>query len=459
MASYDDAGGSSGLEPEDIDMDSMRRRARIQLSSFCVFRDEALLAAHKAKQKEAQRERNEERARALAAAELAGPSVAAAVSEAFPDVQVELPMDPRCQLIVAASGRHLHRFGKGGSVSRHMAHDDPVLAARFNASSLTIFTCTSKQVKIWCALTGRLLKEYNDLLAVENVGINAGSALLSGGGAAGGGRGGVSGLLITSACLDQRQRKFILGDNAGNVYIFNYNTGSLMHKLSNTASLSREGLAGSSSKSKRARSALAATTGSETPATARNSHALVPYRHGRAADSNGCEVLNLHCVLNVSNQSTGSDSALSSALVLSSGADPESDHSGSKNSSNISIHFVHSVGRFIHIHVDDPDHMVGAEGSVRAATTSITTAANASKGKERHAGAGSGAGNGASGPEGRASLAPAKTVLHSLSSHKAELSAIVISESFGLVWSSSADGSLVAYPAFLGGSALQRITP
>jgi WD40 repeat protein len=405
----------------ELDMDRLRRRAKIQLSTFSVFRDEALLAAHKARQKEAQKQRNEERAKAMEAAALTGTQ--AAVAEAYPDIPVELPMDPRCQLIIGASGRYLHRFGKGGSVSRNMAHDEPLLCAYFNAQSLTLFTCTAKQVKIWCALTGRLLKEYNDLLIRGDIGGGAPAGSGTGNSAAGN-------ALITSACLDQRQRKFILGDNSANIYIFNYNTGALMHKLSNTASLSKAVLP-----SKQARLAAAAAAAAALNATGTQT-LTTPYG-ARAPDANGCEVLNLHCVLNVE----GAAGHGTSALL------PVSGSAGSEDVS-ISIHILHSLSNFIHIHIDDPDHVVGSEGGMTSATA-----------ENKNGEKGSATSSSSQSSVDTKSAAPARTVLHSLSSHKADLSSIVVSDKFGLILSASGDASIVFYPFNLAGSALQRVQP
>ena len=392
------AGGllGSGVGVDDVgddmelNIERLRRRAKIQLNSFCVFRDEALIEEHRRKQKEAQRERDEERARAMEAALLTTGSTAG-VAEAYPDVPVELAMDPRCQLIVGASGRYLHRFGKGGSLSRHMSHDDPLLFAEFNPNSLTIFTVSSKAVKIWCALTGRLTTEYTDLLERDNF---SGAALL-----------------ITSACLDQRKRKFILGDNQGNIYIFNYNTGALMHKLSNTVSSSQP----STTNSVRLTAALAAASG------------------GAKVESLSTDILNLHCLLNVSYQGATEDGK-----------------AGQSSSPNISIHFLHSLGNFMHIHVDDPDHLPNQDGAAPSADKAAAAATGGVAKRDQKAAA--------AGAHTQA-MVPSRTVLHSLSAHKAEISCIAISDKFALIFSSSADCSVVAYPWHLRGSATQRIVP
>ena len=262
-------------EDPETDLERLRRRAKIQLRSFCIYRDEALIEQHAQKTKEAQRERDEERAKQLEHCAAMGLPL-----DTAPEVVVELPRDPRCQLIIAAAGRHIHRFGKGGSITRHISHDDPILYSEFNANSLTIFTCSARQVKIWCCITGRLISEFNDLVMKENVGNGL--------------------VLITAACLDQRKRKFILGDNIGNIYIFNYKTGALMHKLSNTAP-------GHGSR-------------------------IVPNATA------GTEVQNLHCLLNVS-------------------------YTAGVTSPSVSINFIHSLANSLHIHVDDPDHAVGKEGA------------------------------------------------------------------------------------------------
>jgi WD40 repeat protein len=60
-------------------------------------------------------------------------------------------------------------------------------------------------VKLWDALTGRLQSEFHNLTEEE--------------------------CPITSACLDQRRRRFFIGDSRGKIGIYNYGSGAKMHEL------------------------------------------------------------------------------------------------------------------------------------------------------------------------------------------------------------------------------------
>ncbi|GMH91364.1 hypothetical protein TrVE_jg9264 [Triparma verrucosa] len=79
----------------------------------------------------------------------------------------------------------------------------PITVALFNTVSLTILTVAGKNVKIWDAVMGNVKVEYNNLSAWD----------------------------LSCACLDDRQRKFILGDVSGNMRVYNYSNGALMKKF------------------------------------------------------------------------------------------------------------------------------------------------------------------------------------------------------------------------------------
>ena len=71
------------------------------------------------------------------------------------------------------------------------------------AVSLTILTVAGKNVKIWDAVMGNVKVEYNNMSDYD----------------------------LSCACLDDRQRKFILGDVNGNMRVYNYSNGALMKKF------------------------------------------------------------------------------------------------------------------------------------------------------------------------------------------------------------------------------------
>lgn len=84
-----------------------------------------------------------------------------------------------------------------------LENDDPVFNCIFNPTTVSFATISHKDVKIWNALNGRLSRIYR----------------------------GLSDSGITATCLDARQRKLIIGDSAGKIRVFNYQTGSYMKSL------------------------------------------------------------------------------------------------------------------------------------------------------------------------------------------------------------------------------------
>ena len=82
------------------------------------------------------------------------------------------------------------------------ADDLPIQSAIYNDVLSSIITAHGRSVKIWNALIGKLEKAFFDLT--------------------------VNGSDITAVVLDNRKRKFILGDHLGDIQIHNYQSGALM---------------------------------------------------------------------------------------------------------------------------------------------------------------------------------------------------------------------------------------
>ena len=99
--------------------------------------------------------------------------------------------------------RRLHVFEQGiVNVDTGGADDLPIQAAIYNDVLSSIITTHGCSVKIWNALIGKLEKAYFDLT--------------------------VNGSDITAIVLDNRKRKFIIGDHLGDIQIHNYQSGALM---------------------------------------------------------------------------------------------------------------------------------------------------------------------------------------------------------------------------------------
>eukprot|EP00947_MAST-08B_sp_MAST-8B-sp1_P005471 g5471.t1 len=96
----------------------------------------------------------------------------------------------------------LHFFEQGNVNVEAGADDVAITHAIFNEVSLTIITTSGSTVKIWSALTGKLVNVFRNMTS--------------------------GGSDITAICLDDRKRKFILGDHNGFINVYNYQSGALM---------------------------------------------------------------------------------------------------------------------------------------------------------------------------------------------------------------------------------------
>ncbi|CAM9654658.1 unnamed protein product, partial [Phaeothamnion confervicola] len=105
--------------------------------------------------------------------------------------------------IVAARGKRLVMFDQMRRQSEAATDELPVAAAAVSASSLTIFTAMEKNVKVWDAVAGTLKRVFRDVTEAD----------------------------ITAICLDDRERKFLVGDVRGNVTIHNCRNGARMKQL------------------------------------------------------------------------------------------------------------------------------------------------------------------------------------------------------------------------------------
>lgn len=79
-----------------------------------------------------------------------------------------------------------------------LTDDHPVFAALYNPTSLSFITAAGRDVKIWDARLGKLIRVYRGLSTTD----------------------------LTSLCLDFRERKFIVGDH-GTVLAHSFRNGWL----------------------------------------------------------------------------------------------------------------------------------------------------------------------------------------------------------------------------------------
>ena len=89
-----------------------------------------------------------------------------------------------------------------------MVHLQPASLVLYNPTSATFITAAGTTVRIWDGCTGGLLKVYSEVCSSA----------------------------VTTMCLDDRQRKFLLGTHSGEVLVFDYINGSYMKTLYRHAS-------------------------------------------------------------------------------------------------------------------------------------------------------------------------------------------------------------------------------
>jgi WD40 repeat protein len=80
----------------------------------------------------------------------------------------------------------------------------PCICLLYNSTTLSIATAHGRDVKLWSALTGKLIVVFKSLTSSD----------------------------ISAMCLDDRERKLIIGENCGKIGVYNYLNGALMKEFS-----------------------------------------------------------------------------------------------------------------------------------------------------------------------------------------------------------------------------------
>ena len=115
------------------------------------------------------------------------------------------PPPPAENVIIASAGSRLYAFTRNTAVNHHVADSHPVLAALYNPITFSILTAAHRSLKVWDACTGRLLKEFHDIVP--------------------------RGSVVSCVVLDGRGRKVVVGGTDGRVSVFNCQTGAEMQQL------------------------------------------------------------------------------------------------------------------------------------------------------------------------------------------------------------------------------------
>ena len=115
------------------------------------------------------------------------------------------PPPPAENIIIASAGSRLYAFTRNTAVNHHVADSHAVLAALYNPITFSILTAAHRSLKVWDACTGRLLKEFHDIVP--------------------------RGSVVSCVVLDGRGRKVVVGGTDGRVSVFNCQTGAEMQQL------------------------------------------------------------------------------------------------------------------------------------------------------------------------------------------------------------------------------------
>jgi len=105
--------------------------------------------------------------------------------------------------LVSISAFDMCLFSCSVQVNPTLTDEHPITCTLFNERAGSFLVISGRNCKVFDAKFGKLIKIFRNIMPHE----------------------------ITVACLDQRRRRFVLGDHHGNICIFNYNNGALMTTL------------------------------------------------------------------------------------------------------------------------------------------------------------------------------------------------------------------------------------
>ena len=109
---------------------------------------------------------------------------------------------PRHHMIVTAA-RRLSSFRGPEEPDAFLTDADPIACGLYNNQAQSFCTASGTSVMMWDASTGQLARRYDDVTPTP----------------------------ITAICLDDRERKLLVADHAGNILVLNYQSGAIMKKM------------------------------------------------------------------------------------------------------------------------------------------------------------------------------------------------------------------------------------
>ncbi|KAG6603015.1 ef hand family protein [Phytophthora cinnamomi] len=111
---------------------------------------------------------------------------------------------------IVAAGKKLIKFDYEKLENPELTDDHPVFIALYNPTSLSFITAAGRDVKIWDARVGKLIRVYRNLSSTD----------------------------LTTLCLDFRERKFIIGDHGDDKgFLSVWNVLPLLMRLANNFDL------------------------------------------------------------------------------------------------------------------------------------------------------------------------------------------------------------------------------
>jgi len=101
-------------------------------------------------------------------------------------------------------GKQMHLFDYEKLTNPQMTDDLPLFAAFYNPTTMTFITASGRDIKLWDARHGTLIKRFRGLSSVSS---------------------------LSALCLDDRERKFIIGQHDGSIVVCDYVNGSEMKRF------------------------------------------------------------------------------------------------------------------------------------------------------------------------------------------------------------------------------------
>jgi len=107
------------------------------------------------------------------------------------------------RIFVVGKCHEIQIYEQEGGPFLRRPQEEPIFVSAYSPFTMTMLTANAQDVKVWDGITGNLSRVYRGLADTD----------------------------LTAVCLDSRQRKLFVADQAGKIRAYNYLTGAYMKSL------------------------------------------------------------------------------------------------------------------------------------------------------------------------------------------------------------------------------------